>query len=442
MKRRFLLALAVALASVLGANAKVIRIAEAEQAKECFMLNGGDTLVLAEGIWDNLNIRFKSVDGKRGYPVVFRGETAGKTILRGLSSLSFSGYGIVVEDLWFEDPITDEPNGAVIQFRTSATVNANESVIRNVRMTGFNTDFHLDDQSQWLAVYGMRNVVENCSFEDKVWLGCTVAVFTEPWMPSQSNHIIRNNYFTRPRAYFNEKGSKINSQETFRIGMSTVSMSDARCLVENNVFERCSAELEFISNKSCNNTYRGNVFLECEGIFTIRHGNGNIIEDNYFDGRNVPGTGGIRLVGEDQIVRNNYMQDLAGDMTTPAIRTVMGIQDPVINSYFQVKNSIIEGNVAINTNIGMVINSGTGAKQDLPFSESIVKDNVFVSNKIAVHISNPAPVKVIWKDNTFDGGEFVECSPENLGSVTAKAQPERRAMPVFDFGPDWKHLYE
>ncbi len=440
--------------SVLGASAKVIRITEAEQAKEFFALNGGDTLVLAEGVWDDLNIKFKSIDGTRAIPVVFRGETAGKTILRGLSSLSFSGYGIVVEDLWFQDPITAKANAAVVQFRTSDAVNAYESVIRNVRMTGFNTDFHIEDQSQWLAIYGMRNIVENCSFEDKVWLGCTVAVFPETGHPSQPNHTIRNNYFTRPRAYYNENGDKINSQEVLRTSTYIYSMTDTRCLIENNMFEKCSGEIEYISIKSCNNTFRGNVFLECEGTLTLRHGNGNVIQDNYFDGRNVPGTGGIRIIGDKHIVSGNYMKNLAGSSRQgkeadndlgyySAVSIMMGVNESVLNAYYQPKDIIIENNVAINCYQGMAVGIVNRAGQEQPFYGSRVSDNVFISTDIAAKVFNsPAPEKTIWQNNVFEGGKFIDTTPQALGAVSRTAELESREMPVFDFGPEWKHMYE
>lgn len=487
MKKHFLLLLALALVSVFSANAKVIKITQASQADEFFALNGGDTLVLAEGVWDNLKIKLRSIDGTRAIPVVFKGETAGKTILRGLSSVSFSGYGVVVEDLWFEDPIAERANDAVVQFRTSDAVNAYESVLRNVRITGFNTDFQIDYQTQWVAVYGMRNTVEFCSFEDKVWLGCTFAIFPETGHSSQPNHTVRNNYFTRPRAFI-RNGSKINSQESFRTSTYIYSMTDSRCLIENNVFEKCNGEMEYISVKSGNNTFKGNVFLECEGTVTLRHGNGNIVEGNYFDGRNVPGTGGIRIIGEDHIVRNNYMQNLAGEgdlvrEDTPgfpapaprqapggapagapsgaaprdggagadlsgdgyyaAISTMMGVEETALNGYYQVKNNVIEGNVALDCTHGISIDIVNRAGQNQPLLNSRVSDNTFVSTKVAAEVNRtPAPENTTWQNNTFVGGEFLGKTASELGAVEATAVAQAQAMPVFEFGPKWKQLYQ
>ena len=43
--------------------------------------------------------------------------------------------------------------------------------------------------------------------------------------------------------------------------------------MEQNFFDRCDGELEIISSKSCDNIYRGNTFLNCAGMLTLRHGN-------------------------------------------------------------------------------------------------------------------------------------------------------------------------
>jgi len=48
-------------------------------------------------------------------------------------------------------------------------------------------------------------------------------------------------------------------------------MHDSRALVEENRFEGCRGEIEIISNKSCENVYRRNTFVDCEGTLTLRH---------------------------------------------------------------------------------------------------------------------------------------------------------------------------
>lgn len=481
MKKQFLLLLCLALFATLGASAKVIRISDAEQANEFFALNGGDTLLLAEGVWNDLEIRFKSVDGSRAIPVVLKGETAGKTILKGASSVAFSGRGVVVEDLYFEDPITNRAESAIISFRTAPTFNATESVVRNCRITGFNIPINIIDECKWVSIYGVNNVVENCSFEDKAWRGTTLVIWPEPGLPSAPSHIVRNNYFTRPRYHVGTRGGKTNGQEIIRIGDSNFSMTDVRCVVENNVFENCNGEVEIVSIKSCNNTVRGNIFLGCEGTMTLRHGNGSLVENNYFDGRNVPGSGGIRIIGENHVIRNNYMQNLAGekglvreatdDAISPkdapmlaananaprpapfndqsgdsyyaAISSMKGVTNTAINGYFQINNVVIEDNVAIDCEYGLALDIVNRRGQAESMINSRISDNVFVSSVVAVRVFNEPPFEnVIWKDNVFEGGEFEGITASEAGDIAATSAIERRAMPVIDFGPSWKSLYE
>jgi poly(beta-D-mannuronate) lyase len=49
-------------------------------------------------------------------------------------------------------------------------------------------------------------------------------------------------------------------------------MSNSRTVVEHNLFQECNGEIEIVSSKSCENTYRYNTFLNCEGAVTLRHG--------------------------------------------------------------------------------------------------------------------------------------------------------------------------
>lgn len=476
MKMKFLTLLALAVVSVMAANAKVIRITEADQAKEFFALNGGDTLVLAEGVWEDLEISFRSIDGTRAIPVVLKGETAGKTILKGVSSVSFSGEGVVVEDLYFEDPVTDRLERAIISFRTAPTFNASESVLRNVRITGFNTPIDVVNECKWVSIYGVNNTVENCSFEDKGWRGTTLVIWPEAGLPSAPSHIVRNNYFTRPRYHFGSRGGKTNGQEIIRIGDSNFSMTDARCIVENNVFEDCNGELEIVSIKSCNNIVRGNLFLGSEGTMTLRHGNGSLVEGNYFDGRNIPGTGGIRIVGENHVIRNNYFQNLAGEKdlvrevtdnqqstkndpgapTGPrpnafqdesgdsyysAISIMKGVTNTAINGYFRAINVVIEDNVAVDCEHGIAVDIVNRSNQEQSMINSRISGNKFSSSIVAARVFNTPPIEnVQWKNNVFEGGEFVGITAAEAGAVAGTI--ERREMPVFDFGPSWKNLYE
>lgn len=273
-----------------------------------------------------------------------------------------------------------------------------------------------------------------------------MAIWPEPEYGRPVSHIVRGNYFSRPRYSPKADGSgKWNGQETIRVGTSHVSLYDAGCLIENNVFDRCSGEAEIVSIKSGKNIVRGNIFLACEGTVVLRHGNGSIIENNYFDGQNAAGTGGIRIVGTDHVIRGNYMQDLAGEGGYEyAICFVMGVENAVLNSYSQVERAIVEGNVAIDCAQGLGVNrgAGSGAPRNQPLVSSRVADNVFVSKSVAASVLEIEPKDVVWANNVFEGGEFIDTSASALGGVKASSAIERREAPVFEFGPSWKNIYQ
>ena len=92
-----------------------------------------------------------------------------------------------------------------------------------------------------------------------------------------NSHRIDHNYFgSRP-----ELGE--NGGETIRVGTSTYSRTSSKTLIENNIFRGCNGESEIISNKSGDNIYRNNLFIESEGTLTLRHGNNALVENNVFE---------------------------------------------------------------------------------------------------------------------------------------------------------------
>ncbi|WP_350670806.1 chondroitinase-B domain-containing protein, partial [Pseudoalteromonas sp. CAL494-MNA-CIBAN-0108] len=81
---------------------------------------------------------------------------------------------------------------------------------------------------------------------------------------------------------------------------------------------------------------------------TLRHGNGNVVEENIFIGNGVDHTGGIRVINKDQIIRNNYLQGLTGYRFGSGFTVMNGVPNSSINRYHQVENATIENNTFVN----------------------------------------------------------------------------------------------
>lgn len=312
---------------------------QAEYRKALKQLQPGDTLVLANGQWNDFEIVFTG-QGQPGKPITLTAQDKGQVIITGQSNLRLAGEYLVVSGLVFRDGYT--PTKEVLSFRRNSEHLANHSRVTEVVIDGFNNPERTETDF-WVTMYGRNNRFDHNHLVGKSNNGVTMAVRLNT-VPSQENHHrIDHNYFGhRPIL-----GS--NGGETLRIGTSKYSMSNSFTTVENNYFERCNGEVEIISNKSGGNLYRGNVFFESRGTLTLRHGNDTLVENNIFLGNGVDHTGGIRLINKRQTIRNNYLQGLTGHRFASALTIMNGVPDSPINRYHQVEDSLVENNSIINS---------------------------------------------------------------------------------------------
>ena len=141
--------------------------------------------------------------------------------------------------------------------------------------------------------------------------------------------MIDNNHFAdRPEG-------NSNGFETIRLGTSAESLSSSFTTVENNLFENLDGEIEIISNKSGDNIFRNNTFRESSGTLTLRHGDNNLVTGNFFIGEGKDGSGGVRVVGENQTIVNNYFEGLDG-RADGAISISAAVPNSELNEYFPV----------------------------------------------------------------------------------------------------------
>ncbi|KCZ93451.1 chondroitinase-B domain-containing protein [Hyphomonas johnsonii] len=294
----------------------------------------GDQIVLADGTWQDFDALFQA-EGTQEHPVQLTAETPGKVILSGQSSLRLAGNHLLVSGLVFKDGYT--PRSEVISFRRDSEALANNTRVTNVVIDGYSNP----DRTQrdlWVGLYGRNNTFDFNHLSGKLNAGPTLAVRLDTAASQENRHRIRHNYFG-PRPVFGSNGG-----ETLRIGTSHYSLTDSLTIVENNFFDRCSGEVEIISNKSGGNIFRGNTFYASRGTLTLRHGNGTLVENNLFDGAGAPYTGGVRVINARQTIRNNYFKDLTGNRFSGALVIMNGVPDSPINRYHQVVGAVIENN--------------------------------------------------------------------------------------------------
>jgi poly(beta-D-mannuronate) lyase len=217
--------------------------------------------------------------------------------------------------------------------------------------------------------------VDHCRLSGHNHLGVTLVVELDG-TDNTGRHLIDHNYFG------NRPEGDGNGFETIRVGTSKYSMQNARVTVEYNLFEKCDGEIEMVSNKSCENIYRFNTFRESAACLTLRHGNRCLVEGNFFLGGKKKDSGGVRVIGENHTVINNYFEGTMG-RAGGVISLWAGIPNSELNKYFQVTNALIAFNTIVNNNGPcMKLDAGFGEKDRTLLPDGVVIANNILYNKV------------------------------------------------------------
>ena len=311
---------------------------QSEFQKALSGLKPGDTVALANGVWNNFEILFVG-EGSAEKPITLTAETKGKVTISGQSNLRIAGEHLVVSGLVFKNGYS--PTDSVISFRKSKNELANHSRVTEMVVDNFNNPERVE-VDYYVAMYGKHNRFDHNHLEGKRNKGVTMAVILDTEASQENHHRIDHNYFG-PRPVLGSNGG-----ETLRIGTSAYSLTNSFTLVENNYFDCCDGEVEIVSVKSGRNHLRGNLFYESQGGLALRHGNNNLVEANVFLGNGVAHTGGIRVINRGQIIRNNYLEGLTGTRFGAGLVVMNGVPDSPINKYHQVDGALIENNTLVN----------------------------------------------------------------------------------------------
>ena len=340
---------AAATVPLIAAEHRIASAADLDRLAE--KLQPGDAVVLVAGTWCDQALVFRAA-GTAQQPVTLRAETPGRTILTGKSRLLVDGEWLVVEGLHFTD-CGPEGDGIALKGRHHR--------LTSTAMVGGTYKF-------FVHLYGNDHRVDHCYFAGKTSESPTLQV--EVAVEEPNRHRLERNHFG-PRPPLGRNGG-----ETIRIGYSGQSMYNSRTVVEENLFDRCDGEIEIISSKSCENTYRANTFRDCAGMLTLRHGNRCVIDGNFFFGGNKRGSGGIRVIGEDHVITNNYIEGVAQG----GIWVTCGVPHAQLVQYFQARRGLIAHNTIVDSRgPALELDAGIGGSgRTMRPAEITVAHNVFV----------------------------------------------------------------
>jgi hypothetical protein len=279
----------------------------------------GDVIVVADGIYTGdaaLTIFNRRADAE--HPIVIMAENQGQAILKGTLRFDISySSNVIIQGLVFNTKGAGAKGDiGAVTIKHSQYVRVTRNHFALEEAWGAHADVMLD----WVVVRGGQSRyvrIDHNLFENKLQRGRFFIVGVLSATDTMPQHTrIDHNHF-RDMAPLG-----INGMEAVVIGGGHpisphyLNDHDAYTLFEYNLMERVDGECaEIISLKSSGNTIRYNTILDTNGSIYFRTGNRNTVYGNYIIGHSKPGSGGVRIYGEDQKVMFNYFSQL----DTPAV---------------------------------------------------------------------------------------------------------------------------
>jgi hyaluronate lyase len=394
----FLLIISAVLFSVNSGLAITYTVTNAADFNSLPSLNAGDIVEMRSGIYGSINkIITSNITNDilaKSSPIKIYATTPGSVIVNAPSNIRFQGWGIIFAGIDFGPGcglVSPTGYGEIV----GADYNSRYITFSHLRFNACGSTNAAGEDVHWLALRGFNNTVEYCSFNDRPESSGNATVWVMPnieegGINDSRNHWIHHNYFgTR---YVGDK----NGCESIRIGVGDVQTFNMQVLVEKNVFYHSiwrtngflsqAGEPEIISNKSKGNIIRNNTILESQGGICLRTGQYCTVEGNFiFGGGYYSSNGiaigntnalqrGIRVIGKNHIIRNNYVANVIGTYPAAALCVMSGESnynegDPTNNlgnvgSYLPADNAQIYNNTFINCaqmNLGYLAPDSYGA---------------------------------------------------------------------------------
>lgn len=408
------LSIVILLISCQEISSTTIKVTNIEELNKAIKnAKAGDEIILANGVWKDVQIKF-SGKGTKDKPIILRAETAGKVFIEGTSDLKIGGEYLEVRDLYFKNGYT--PSNTVIDFRIDSKNIANNCKVINCVIEEY-TQPDRATKDHWIEFWGRNNQLDHCYIAGKSNQGPTIIVSLKGNEHINNHHQITNNHFgPRPR-----KGGP--QGETMQIGDSYTSMSPSYTNVSNNFFEHCNGEVEIISSKSNFNEFRNNIFFESEGSLVLRHGNYATVDGNIFIGNdNSKFIGGIRVVNTGHWITNNYFYKIIGDEFRSAMAVMNGIPKSPLNRYNQVTDVVVAYNSFIDCKAPFQFSVGANIDKSEVLPASEIRSarpirTIVANNLIFNHKTDEYPIKNYDK---VDGVIFENNISNNINQSEVK----------------------
>ena len=248
----------------------------------------GDTIILANGSYtSSVPIAITCV-GASSEPILIRAQSIGGVTISGAGGFSFTSPAAYVTVQGFH--LTHAGDQLVIDVGTSHC-----RLTRNIIECTISTNA----QASYVQIKGDDVEIDHNELRNKLSVGngLDISGDSSTWQVARRLWV-HHNYFHD----FNSPNGA-NGGETIRWGLGNFCASSGDGIMEYNLMDRCNGEgAEMLSNKSCNNTYRYNTFLNTTtNTFKIRQGTNCLVYGNSFSN-----TLGLVIYGPGHKIYNNY----------------------------------------------------------------------------------------------------------------------------------------
>ncbi len=343
----------------------------------------GDTITLADGIYDGDMCELVA-KGTTTHPITIQAKNIGKAVIQG--PLSIEGDYINLVGLRFEK------KGSIKIRGTGCRIS--RCVMTDVQVNSW-IDVLPESQQIEIDYCRFENKTNNSHhegdrFDNRQLMRLIVRNKGE-------KHHIHHNYFVDI-----PEGKLDNGYETLQLITegNPWDPEPGHCgtLIEYNLFERCNGEGEIISVKSNGNFLRRNTFRDCRGALVLRHGDGNVVSENFFFGEGEHRAGGVRLQGTDQVVVNNLFHSL----NAFGVGMMDGASDDL---YVRVERALVAFNTFVRCSPAMVVGfNHSGYPNGTAPKDCVVANNAFVLPERTVELKHDdEPVDWSWEGNVTDG---------------------------------------
>jgi hypothetical protein len=244
----------------------------------------GDCIVLADG-----DYAFDAItrQGSAATPIVITAANLGKaSVSSGSIEVRGSAY-VVIQGLTFKS------GNGTIRFIDCDHCRLTRNWVRPTEAT---------DNVDWITVSGTSTY---CRIDHND-VGPRTRIGNDVMLAGSGAQIVQ--YTRIDHNFFHDvHRTSGNGWETIRAGLSQWTFSSAHTVIELNLFRRCDGDPETISIKSSDNVLRYNTMRGNAGELTLRHGNRSVVSGNFILADGVAGAGGIRVLGGDHRIYDNYL---------------------------------------------------------------------------------------------------------------------------------------